>query len=106
MTTSTAPTASHTDATGAAGHGLGALRRRVPTVVLFASSSLSSWTVDYVLVLTPIVMARLVSSSLNSLVNRRLFGAGDQSLKGSAAGYVAAQSALLAVSYTLIATLR
>ena len=61
------------------------LRRRLSTVVLFATVSFSSWTLDYVLALTlnsvtgsvllAVVGARLVSCTVSFLLNRRLFRA-------------------------------
>ncbi|CAM3057161.1 GtrA family protein [Actinomyces slackii] len=133
MTTSTAPTASlalgslpadllatlrqdmaaHLDSAMGVLRGL---RRRVPTVALFAASSLSSWTVDYVLVLLlnsmtdsvllPVVMARLVSCTMNFLINRRLFNADPATLWSSAAGYATVQSSVMTASYLLIAALQ
>lgn len=113
MTTSPTPAASLTR--------LAAARERIPTVVLFAASSLSSWSVDYVLVLvlntmtgsvlTSVVAARLVSSTMNFLVNRRLFaeaGAGGDepsALWSAALGYATVQAALMTCSYLLLSAL-
>ena len=95
-------------------------RARIPTVVLFAGSSLSSWSLDYVLVLVlssatgqvlaPVVAARLVSSTVNFLVNRRLFtGSGQRGagvgLWSAALGYTAVQATVMASSYLLIRAL-
>lgn len=87
-------------------------RRRVPTAVLFAASSLSSWMVDYMLVLTlssmtgsvlgAVVSARLVSSAMNFLVNRSLFAACERdsaSLGRAAMGYATVQACLMSASY-------
>ena len=75
------------------------LRRRLPTVVLFATVSFSSWTLDYVLALTlnsvtgsvllAVVGARLVSCTVSFLLNRRLFRAAPETFMRSAFGYAA-----------------
>ena len=77
------------------------LRRRVPTVILFAAVSFSGWTVDYVLVLIlnsltdsvlyAVVGARFVSCTLGFLLNRRLFRAAPETFWRSAGGYAAVQ---------------
>ena len=64
---------------------LAPLRRRIPTVALFAAVSFSGWTIDYALVLIlnsltgsvlyPVTGARIVSCALGFLLNRRLFRA-------------------------------
>ena len=86
MTTSPALPASATSPASltTAGSRLAGLRRRIPTVVLFAAVSFSGWTVDYVLVLIlnsltgsvlyAVVGARVVSCTLGFLLNRRLSG--------------------------------
>ena len=115
MTTNPAPADSLTR--------LAAVREHIPTVVLFVASSLSSWSVDYVLVLalstmtgsvlTSVVAARLVSSTMNFLVNRRLFataGAGgddgeSSALWRAALGYATVQLAVMTGSYLLLSAL-
>ena len=98
-----------------AGSRLVGLRRRIPTVVLFAAVSFSGWTVDYVLVLIlnsltgsvlyAVVGARVVSCTLGFLLNRRLFGAGPENFWRSAGGYAAVQGGVAATSYAGIAVL-
>ena len=98
-----------------AGSQLAGLRRRIPTVVLFAAVSFSGWTVDYVLVLIlnsltgsvlyAVVGARIVSCTLGFLLNRRLFGAGPETFWRSAGGYTAVQGGVTVTSYTGIAVL-
>jgi len=67
MTTSPALPASATSPASltTAGSRLAGLRRRIPTVVLFAAVSFSGWTVDYVLVL---ILNSLTGSALYALV--------------------------------------
>ena len=91
------------------------LRRRVPTVILFAAVSFSGWTVDYVLVLIlnsltdsvlyAVVGARFVSCTLGFLLNRRLFRAAPETFWRSAGGYAAVQGGGAATSYAGIAVL-
>ena len=117
MTTSPALPASPTSPASltTAGSRLAGLRRRIPTVVLFAAASFSGWTVDYVLVLIlnsltgsvlyAVVGARVVSCTLGFLLNRRLFGAGPENFWRSAGGYAAVQGGVAATSYAGIAVL-
>ena len=98
-----------------AGSRLVGLRRRIPTVVLFAAVSFSGWTVDYVLVLIlnsltgsvlyAVVGARVVSCTLGFLLNRRLFRAAPETFWRSAGGYAAVQGGVAAASYAGIAVL-
>ena len=98
-----------------AGSRLAGLRRRIPTVVLFAAVSFSGWTVDYVLVLIlnsltgsvlyAVVGARVVSCTLGFLINRRLFRAAPETFWRSAGGYAAVQGGIAATSYAGIAVL-
>ena len=91
------------------------LRRRIPTVILFATVSFSGWTVDYVLalvlnsltgsVLYAVVGARIVSCTLGFLLNRRLFRAAPESFWRSAGGYAAVQGGVAATSYAGISVL-
>ena len=88
---------------------LAGLRRRIPTVVLFAAVSFTGWSVDYALVLIlnsltdsvlyAVVGARIVSCTLGFLLNRRLFGAGPETFWPSAGGYAAVQGGVAATSY-------
>ena len=117
MTTSPALPASATSPASltTAGSRLAGLRRRIPTVVLFAAVSFSGWTVDYVLVLIlnsltgsvlyAVVGARVVSCTLGFLLNRRLFGAGPENFWRSAGGYAAVQGGVAATSYAGISVL-
>ena len=94
---------------------LRSLRRRLPTVVLFAAVSFSSWTLDYALVLTlnsltgsvllAVVGARLVSCTVSFLLNRRLFQAAPETFMRSAFGYAAVQGTTTTTSYLAIAVL-
>ena len=94
---------------------LACLRRRVPTVVLFAAVSFTGWTVDYVLVLIlnsltgsvlySIAGARIVSCTLGFLLNRRLFGAAPETFWRSAGGYATVQGGVAATSYAGISVL-
>ena len=94
---------------------LAGLRRRIPTVVLFAAVSFTGWSVDYALVLIlnsltdsvlyAVVGARIVSCTLGFLLNRRLFGAGPENFWRSAGGYAAVQGGVAATSYAGIAVL-
>ena len=94
---------------------LAGLRRRIPTLVLFAAVSFTGWSVDYALVLIlnsltdsvlyAVVGARIVSCTLGFLLNRRLFGAGPETFWRSAGGYTAVQGGVAATSYTGIAVL-
>ena len=69
---------------------LAPLRRRIPTVALFAAVSFSGWTIDYALVLIlnsltgsvlySVTGARIVSCALGFLLNRRLFRAAPETL--------------------------
>ena len=98
-----------------AGSRLVGLRRRIPTVVLFAAVSFSGWIVDYVLVLIlnsltgsvlyAVVGARVVSCTLGFLLNRRLFRAAPETFWRSAGGYAAVQGGVAATSYAGIAVL-
>ncbi|WP_315583195.1 GtrA family protein [Actinomyces viscosus] len=91
------------------------LRRRIPTVILFATVSFSGWTVDYVLalvlnsltgsVLYAVVGARIVSCTLGFLLNRRLFRAAPETFWRSAGGYAAVQGGVAATSYAGISVL-
>ena len=91
------------------------LRDRLPTVVLFAAVSFSSWTVDYVLalllnsltgsVLDAVVGARAVSCTMSLLLNRRLFRAAPGTFWRSVAGYAAVQTTTTTMSYLGIALL-
>ncbi|MFC2780048.1 polysaccharide biosynthesis protein GtrA [Actinomyces sp.] len=67
---------------------LACLRRRVPTVVLFA-----------------VVGARIVSCTLGFLLNRRLFGAAPETFWRSAGGYATVQGGVAATSYAGISVL-
>ena len=94
---------------------LAGLRRRIPTVVLFAAVSFTGWSVDYALVLIlnsltdsvlyAVLGARIVSCTLGFLLNRRLFGASPESFWRSAGGYAAVQGGVAATSYAGIAVL-
>ena len=94
---------------------LRSLRRRLPTVVLFAAVSFSSWTLDYALalalnsltgsVLLAVVGARLVSCTVSFLLNRRLFQAAPETFMRSAFGYAAVQGTTTTTSYLAIAVL-
>lgn len=94
---------------------LAGLRRRIPTVVLFAAVSFTGWSVDYALVLIlnsltdsvlyAVVGARIVSCTLGFLLNRRLFGAGPETFWRSAGGYAAVQGGVTVTSYTGISVL-
>jgi ribonuclease H len=94
---------------------LARMRRRVPTVFLFAAVSFTGWTVDYVLVLIlnsltgsvlyAIAGARIVSCNLGFLLNRRLFRASPETFWRSAGGYAAVQGGVAATSYAGIAVL-
>ena len=94
---------------------LRSLRRRLPTVVLFAAVSFSSWTLDYALalalnsvtgsVLLAVVGARLVSCTVSFLLNRRLFQASPETFMRSAFGYAAVQGTTTTTSYLAIAVL-
>ena len=94
---------------------LAGLRRRIPTVVLFAAVSFSGWTVDYVLVLIlnsltgsvlyAVAGARVVSCTLGFLLSRRLFRAAPETFWRSAGGYAAVQGGVAVTSYAGIAVL-
>ena len=94
---------------------LSGLRDRLPTVVLFATVSFSSWMVDYVLalllnsltgsVLCAVVGARMVSCTMSLLLNRRLFRAAPETFWRSVAGYAAVQATTTTMSYLGIALL-
>ena len=94
---------------------LAPLRRRIPTVALFAAVSFSGWTIDYALViilnsltgsvLYSVTGARIVSCALGFLLNRRLFRAAPETLWRSAGGYAAVQGGIAATSYAGIAVL-
>ena len=94
---------------------LSGLRDRLPTVVLFATVSFSSWTVDYVLalllnsltgsVLCAVVGARMVSCTMSLLLNRRLFRAAPETFWRSVTGYAAVQATTTTMSYLGIALL-
>ena len=91
------------------------MRRRVPTVVLFAAVSFSGWSLDYALVLIlnsltdsvlyAVAGARVVSCTLGFLLSRRLFGAAPETLWRSAGGYAAVQGGVAATSYAGISVL-
>lgn len=94
---------------------LARVRRRIPTVFLFAAVSFSGWTVDYVLVLIlnsltgsvlyAVVGARIVSCTLGFLLNRRLFRAAPETFWRSAGGYTGVQGGVAATSYAGITVL-
>ncbi|MBO3724455.1 GtrA family protein [Actinomyces bowdenii] len=99
-------------------NGLAVVRQRLPTAVLFAASSLSSWVVDYMLVLAlstmtgsvlgAVVSARLVSSTMNFLVNRSLFASCEEdpaSLGRAVTGYATVQACLMSASYLALGAL-
>lgn len=81
----------------------------------FAASSGVATIIDYVLVLAlnaltgalffPVVVARMVSASVNFAMNRRVFEATGVSLRRSALRYAALAVAVVAGSYTMLAVL-
>ena len=81
----------------------------------FAASSGVATIIDYVLVLAlnaltgalffPVVVARLVSASVNFAMNRRVFEATGVPLRRSALRYAALAIAVVAGSYTMLAVL-
>ena len=81
----------------------------------FAASSGVATVIDYVLVLVlnaltgalffPVIVARLVSASVNFAMNRRVFEATGVPLRRSALRYAALAVAVIAGSYTILAVL-
>ena len=81
----------------------------------FAASSGVATIIDYVLVLAlnaltgalffPVVVARMVSASVNFAMNRRVFEATGVPLRRSALRYAALAAAVVAGSYTMLAVL-
>lgn len=81
----------------------------------FAASSGVATVIDYVLVLVlnaltgalffPVIVARLVSASVNFAMNRRVFEATGVPLRRSALRYAALAVAVIAGSYTMLAVL-
>ncbi|WP_306821221.1 GtrA family protein [Actinomyces wuliandei] len=84
-------------------------------LLAFTATSLAGFCIDWLMVMVlhalsgrllgPVVAARLISGAANYLMNRRVFGAGQGTVRSTVARYAVLACSLVAASYLLLLTL-